>query len=193
MLLNFLYYMALFNSVEGEHIEMGGIIDAEKGALLYRRTTNVKTVETDGDDMFQKKKIIQVTDETGWLGEDETTINQKEIEKHVKEPEKDAGLIEQGNPLYSDQEYDVGFNNPMYLSKSGSSTDKKVTDRLQQQPQEQVEDDAAPAEGSTITSKLLTPSQRRGRKEAATEGDNQYYLASEPTADPEEDTVDTYF
>ena len=185
--------MKLFNSVEGEHIEMGGIIDAEKGALLYRRTTNVKTVETDGDDMFQKKKIIQVTDETGWLGEDETTINQKAIEKHVKEPEKDAGLIEQGNPLYSDQEYDVGFNNPMYLSKSGSSMDRKVT--------KQVEDDAAPAEGSTITSKLLTPSQRRGRKEAATEGDNQYldYLASEPPADPadppdsEEHTVDTYF
>ena len=182
--------MALFNSVEGEHIEMGGIIDAEKGALLYRRTTNVKTVETDGDDVFQKKKIIQVTDETGWLGEDERTINQKAIEKSVKEPEKDAGLIEQGNPLYSDKEYDVGFNNPMYSFKSSSSTDKKVTEQRQQQLQEQVEDDAAPTKGSTITSKLLTPSQRRGRKEAATEADNQYldYLASEAT-----DTVDTYF
>ena len=182
--------MTLFNSAEGEHIEMGGIIDAEKGALLYRRTTNVKTVETDGDDVFQKKKIIQVTDETGWLGEDETTINQKAIEKPVKEPEKDAGLIEQENPLYSDKEYDVGFNNPMYSLKSGSLIEKKVTEQQRQQPQEQAEDDAAPTEGSTITSKLLTPSQRRGHKEAATEADNQYldYLASEAT-----DTVDTYF
>ena len=169
---------------------MGGIIDAEKGALLYRRTTNVKTVETDGDDVFQKKKVIQVTDETGWLGEDETTINKKAIEKPVQEPEKDAGLIEQENPLYSDQDYNVGFNNPMYSNKSGSTTAKKATEQPQIELQEQVDDDATPAEGSTLSSKLLTPSQRRGRKEAATEADNQYldYLASEAT-----DTVDTYF
>ena len=169
---------------------MGGIIDAEKGALLYRRTTNVKTVETDGDDVFQKKKIIQVTDETGWLGEDETTVNQQAIEKPVKEPEKDAGLIEQENPLYSDKEYDVGFNNPMYSVKTSRTTAKKENEQEQQQVQEKVEDGAAPAEASTITTKVLTPSQRRGRKEAATEADNQYldYLASEAT-----DTVDTYF
>ena len=166
---------------------MGGIIDAEKGALLYRRTTNVKTVETDGDDVFQKKKIIQVTDETGWLGEDETTINQKAIEKAMKQSEKDAGLIEQENPLYSEQDYNVGFNNPMYSIKSDRTTDRKTTEL--QQFELQV-DDAAPAEGSTLSTKLLTPSQRRGRKEAATEADKQYldYLASEPT-----DTVDTYF
>ena len=165
---------------------MGGIIDAEKGALLYRRTTNVKTVETDGDDVFQKKKIIQVTDETGWLGEDETTIDQKAIEKSVPESEKDAGLIEQENPLYSDKDYNVGFNNPMYSIKSDSSTTKKVKELPQIELPEQV-DDAAPVEGSSPTRKLLTPSQRRGRKEAATEGDNQYldYLAT--------DTVDTYF
>ena len=170
---------------------MGGIIDAEKGALLYRRTTNVKTVETDGDDVFQKKKIIQVTDETGWLGEDETTINQKAIEKPVPEPEKDAGLIEQENPLYSDKDYNVGFNNPMYSMKSGSSTAKKAKDLPQIELPERM-DDATPAEGSSPTSKLLTPSQRRGRKEAATEADNQYldYLASEPEGT---DTVDTYF
>ena len=164
---------------------MGGIIDAEKGALLYRRTTNVKTVETDGDDVFRKKKIIQVTDETGWLGEDETTINQNAIEKAVKQPEKDAGLIEQGNPLYSDQDYNIGFNNPMYSNKSDGTIDIKKTAELQQF--ELQVDDAAPAEGSTLGTKLLTPSQRRGRKEAATEADKQYidYLASEP--------MDTYF
>ena len=167
---------------------MGGIIDAEKGALLYRRTTNVKTVETDGDDVFQKKKIIQVTDETGWLGEDETTINQKAIEKAMKQSEKDAGLIEQENPLYSEQDYNVGFNNPMYSIKSDRTTTDRKTTELQQF--ELQVDDAAPAEGSTLSTKLLTPSQRRGRKEAATEADEQYldYLASEPT-----DTVDTYF
>ena len=166
---------------------MGGIIDAEKGALLYRRTTNVKTIETDEDDVFQKKKVIQVTDETGWLGEDKTTINKKAIEKPVKVPEKDAGLIEQENPLYSDKEYNVGFNNPMYSGKSSAVTEKMT----KQQLQVQLEDDAAPAEGSTSNTKLLTPSQRRGRKEAATEADNQYldYLASEATVD----TVDTYF
>ena len=175
----------LVNSIDGEHIEMGGIIDEEKGALLYRRTTNVKTVETDVDDLFQKKKIIQVTDETGWLGEDETTVNKKAVEKPIKVPEKDAGLIEEGNPLYSDKEYNVGFNNPMYSVK-------KTTEQQQQQPQE-LEDDAAPDEGSTMTSKLLTPSQRRGRKEAATEDDHQYldYLTSEATEIT--DTVDTYF
>ena len=71
---------------------------------------NIKTVETHEDDMFQKK----ITDETGWLREDKTTITQRTIKKPVKEPEKDAGLIEQGNPLYCDKEYDVSFNNPMY-------------------------------------------------------------------------------
>ena len=161
---------------------MAGIIDAEKGTLLYRKTTNVKT-ETNEDNVLQKK----ITDEIGWLGEDETTINQKAIEKPAKEPEIDAGLIEQGNPLYSDKEHDVGFNNPMYSLKSGGLTDKKVTE---QQLQVQAEDDAAPVEGSTITSKMLSPSQRRGRKEAATEANNQYldYLASEAM-----DTMDTYF
>ena len=175
--------MILFNPVEGKHIEMAGIIDAEKGTLLYHKTMNVKTVETNGDDVFQKK----ITDETGWLGEDKTNINQRAIEKPVKEPEKDAGLIEQGNPLHSDKEYDVSFNNAMYSFKSDSSTDKKATE---QQLQQQVEDDTAPTEGSTITNKMLTPSQRRGHKEAATKADNQYldYLASEAT-----DTVDTYF
>lgn len=181
------FILTCLPTAEGEHIEMGGIIDAEKGALLYRRTTNVKTVETDGDDVFQKKRIIQVTDETGWLGEDETTINQKAIEKPVPEPEKDAGLIEEENPLYSDKDYDVGFNNPMY-SKSSSSTAKKVKEPPPQIELPEQADDATPAERTTPTSKLLTPSQRRGRKEAATEADNQYldYLSSEAT-------VDTYF
>ena len=82
---------------------MAGIIDAEKGALLYHKTVNIKTVETHEDDVFQKK----ITDETGWLREDKTTITQRAIKKP-------AGLIEQGNPLNSDKEYDVSFNNPMY-------------------------------------------------------------------------------
>ena len=86
---------------------MAGIIDVEKGALLYHKTVNIKTVETHEDDVFQKK----ITDETGWLREDKTIITQRAIKKPVKEPEKDAGLIEQGNPLYSDKEYDVSFNN----------------------------------------------------------------------------------
>ena len=65
----------------------------------------------------------KITDETSWLGENKTTINQRAINKPVKEPEKHAGLIQQGNPLYSDKEYDVSFNNPMYSFKSDSSTD----------------------------------------------------------------------
>jgi len=170
---------------------MGGIIDAEKGALLYRRTTNVKTVEADGEDGFQKKKIIQVTDETGWLGEEGSTVNKTALEKPVKQPEKDSGLIEETNPLYSDRDYDVGFYNPAYAVTSTSSIARAMKPK---ESHNEREDESKPSdyqEDSSDTAKLLTPSQRRGRKVEATEAGNQEYLdylTSEPT-----DTVDTYF
>ena len=174
---------------EGEHIEMGGIIDAEKGALLYRRTTNVKTIDGSVEEGFQKKKIIQVTDETGWLGESKSTVNKTAIEKSVKQPEKDAGLIEESNPLYSDKEYDVGFFNPIYSVTSSSTIARAITPPEGQDEQEEKPSDNQ--EDTSDTAKLLTPSQRRGRKVVATEAGNEEYLdylTSEPT-----DTVDTYF
>ena len=167
---------------------MGGIIDAEKGALLYRRTTNVKTIEGDGEDGFQKKKIIQVTDETGWLGEEGSTVNKTALEKSVKQPEKDAGLIEETNPLYSDREYDVGFYNPAYAVTSTSSIARAIKPKESHKDEPKLSDHQ---EDTSDTAKLLTPSQRRGRKVEATEAGNQEYLdylTSEPT-----DTVDTYF
>ena len=114
-----------FNFItEGEHIEMGGIIDAEKGAL---RTTNDKMVETEGEDGFQKKKIIQVTDETNWLGEEGLTVDKTALENPVKQPEKDSSSIKETNPLYSDQDYDVGD-----YQEDISSTAKLITPSQQQ-------------------------------------------------------------
>jgi hypothetical protein len=102
------------STVAGEQVEMGGIVDPERGALVYRKTTQVETVEPGLESNFTTKKVKTVTSESSWLGQG-------------KEPQKDEVLVGQPtevkpwrdeevetNPLYSDTEYLSDFNNPMY-------------------------------------------------------------------------------
>ena len=71
-------YIILF--LGGEQVEMGGIVDPERGALIYRKTTQFETVEPDKDSEFTMKKIKKVTSESTWLGQG------KEPEPQAKEP-----------------------------------------------------------------------------------------------------------
>ena len=48
--------------IPGEMIEMGGINDPERGALIYQRKTQVK--KTEGG----QKRIKKITEETSWIG-----------------------------------------------------------------------------------------------------------------------------
>jgi len=97
---------------------MGGIVDPEKGALIYRKTTQVETVETELGAEYSKKKIKKVTSESSWLGkkekDDKEPLVRQPSTQEVK-PWKDD-TIEQ-NPLYSSTDYVTDFNNPLYSNR----------------------------------------------------------------------------
>ena len=100
--------------VEGEHVEMGGVIDPEKGAVHYRRTTQVEVAETDVGSEFSQKKIKKVTSETSWLGKSKKPDKEPLVREEVKPWQDDE--IEQ-NPLYSSSDYVSDFNNPLYSNR----------------------------------------------------------------------------
>ena len=98
---------------------MGGVIDPEKGTLLYRKTTQVETVEPGGDQL-QRKRVKKVTDETQWIGPHKKkqpllTPHEEEEEDISQEPWHDEE-VEQ-NPLYSSSDYVSDFNNPLYTQR----------------------------------------------------------------------------
>lgn len=115
-------------SLAGEQVETGGIVDPERGALIYRKTTQVETVEPDMESEFTTKKIKTVTSESSWIGQ-------------AKEPVK-AGVLPIGqptevkpwhdeevesNPLYSATEYVSDFNNPLYSRQSAPLEDGEAS------------------------------------------------------------------
>lgn len=94
---------------EGEHIEMGGAVDPERGALIYKKTTEVESVEPEAGSGYARKKIKKVTSESSWLGKPETDKHgslEEEEQWHDEEVEQ--------NPLYSSSDYVTDFNNPLY-------------------------------------------------------------------------------
>ena len=99
-------------AAEGERIEMGGVVDPERGALIYKKTTQVETLQQPVGTDFQHKKIKKVTSETSWLGKGE-----KETDKTgLVDAEQDEWHDEEVelNPLYSTNEYVTDFSNPLY-------------------------------------------------------------------------------
>ncbi len=98
-------------------MEMGGIVDPDKGALIYRKTTQVETVEADKDSEFTTKKIKKVTSETSWLGQkqkgksDRESLIQNQESQQWQEDEIEA------NPLYSSSDYVTDFRNPLYSNR----------------------------------------------------------------------------
>ncbi len=110
---------------EGEHIEMGGIIDPEgQRALVYRKTTQVETVDTEAESGFHRKKIKKVTSESSWIGtakdDKERLLDHEEKPDVELQPWQDQEV--ETNPLYSSDAYDSDFTNPLYTlrhSKAG--------------------------------------------------------------------------
>ena len=87
-------------------------MDPERGALIYKKTTQVETFQQPHGEDVRHKKIKKVTSETSWLGktEEETDkaglVDAEEVAWHDEQVE--------GNPLYSTGEYVSDFSNPLY-------------------------------------------------------------------------------
>lgn len=109
---------------EGERIEMGGVVDPERGALIYKKTTQVETVsQPEG----ARKKIKKVTSETSWLGKAERDTDRSMLLEESEEAWHDEQV--EDNPLYSTGEYETDFNNPLYNRRiSGMEGEVKETE-----------------------------------------------------------------
>ena len=97
-------------------------MDRDKGLLLYQQETIVKFEEPE-EEMFQKKKVKQVTTKTGWLGRG----SPKEAGK-VKSPKKKkqtaiGSLMTDvdNSRLYAEGDYNVDFTNPLASEGQESS------------------------------------------------------------------------
>ena len=109
-------------------MEMGGVIHPEKGALVYKKTTQVETVPP-LDGSGQPRKIKKVTSETSWIGKSDKKGKGKgkkkgetpllSAEEGAEEPWHDEEV--EHNPLYSDDAYDSDFSNPLYQRRLSTS------------------------------------------------------------------------
>ena len=163
-------------------MELGGIIDPERGALIYRKTTQVETVENETGSEFSKKKIKKVTSETSWLGQGKGKGDKEPLVKgdHEIKPYQDEE-IEQ-NPLYSTDDYVSDFNNPLYSNRLSSAEGAAI---------------AASGSFDTTDTGLLMESSKeksraaRGRPGSGDRGQEYLdYLSAQPGVD---DQVDTLF
>lgn len=112
----------------GEAIEMGGIVDPERGALIYRKTTEVETVEPEEGSDFKTKKIKKVTSETSWLGQTKPSDKEALIKDTADEVEVQPWHDEEveSNPLYSSTDYDSNFQNPLYTNRQSTASGPEV-------------------------------------------------------------------
>lgn len=110
--------MDLSNTAAGEQIEMGGIVDPERGALIYRKTTQVETVEPEVGSDFTTKKIKTVTSESSWLGQGKPPEKVPLVDQEVK-PWHDEEV--ESNPLYSSFDYVSDFHNPLYTNRQSAA------------------------------------------------------------------------
>ncbi len=99
-------------------------MDPERGALVYRKTTQIETVEPEQGSEFTLKKIKKVTSETSWLGrkkdsDKEALIKATEDEVEVT-PWHDEEL--ESNPLYSSTHYVSDFQNPLYTNRQSTAS-----------------------------------------------------------------------
>lgn len=166
------------NFIEGERVELGGIIDPEKGALIYRKTTEVQTLSTEVGSEFSKKKIKKVTSETNWLGR--AKGSKEPLVQDETKPWQDEE-IEQ-NPLYSTNDYVSDFNNPLYANRHSAAAGAAVA--------------ASDTFDTDDTGLLLQESKgksraSRGRPGSSDSGQGYVkHLSAEPGVD---DQVDTLF
>ena len=113
-------------SAEGEHIEMGGIIDPEgTRALIYRETTMKESIQPEEGSGFQKKVLKTVKSEISWIGVGDPEEEGKQsllVYGEVKEEEEPwyDETVEQ-NPLYSSSDYISDFSNPAYTQRASTA------------------------------------------------------------------------
>lgn len=93
---------------------MGGIVDPDKGALIYRKTTQVETVEAEEGSGFAQKKIKKITSESSWLGQKNKSDKEPLVKTESQQWQDDE--IE-ANPLYSSSDYVTDFRNPLYSNR----------------------------------------------------------------------------
>ena len=111
------YILRCCNSVaDGERIEMGGVVDPNLGALVYKKTTKVETIPEPERGQFAKKKIKKVTSETSWLGKTQKVADTTALIDEDEEEDWRDEEVEQ-NPLYSTREYETDFSNPLYTRR----------------------------------------------------------------------------
>ena len=152
---------------------MGGVIDPERGALIYKKTTQVETVDPDPGSSFAQKKIKKVTSESSWLGKPE--MDQKALLDEEEEWQDEA--VEK-NPLYSPHEYNSDFNNPLYNRRISSSD--KTTTAVQQQ-QLELQPRGTTAGVATATKDGGRAARGRPTTQRAEGEDYVDYLSEEPT------------
>lgn len=87
-------------------------MDPERGALVYKKTTQVETVPQPEGAENKRKKIKRVTSETSWLGKAEKETDKSVLLEEDEETWHDE-TVEQ-NPLYSTNDYVSDFSNPLY-------------------------------------------------------------------------------
>lgn len=115
----------MYIAIAAEQIEMGGIVDPERGALIYRKTTQVELVEPEVGSEFTQKKIKKVTSESTWLGQEQGQLPEKTplvaepAEQTEAKPWHDDEM--ESNPLYSSTDYTSGFHNPLYTNRQSTT------------------------------------------------------------------------
>ena len=159
-----------------EQIEMGGIVDPERGALIYRKTTQVETVEPEDGSEFTVKKIKKVTSESTWIGQPEKVAPPEQDEvKPWHDEEVD------NNPLYSSATYASDFHNPLYTNQQ-SAVEGPWTLSSQGGPEET---------GDTI--QLVPTNKKGGRASRGRPGSEVQEYEQYLSAQPGIDTADVLF
>ena len=94
---------------------MGGVVHPNRGALIYKKTTKVETVDEPDRGVGAQKKIKKVTSETSWIGKPERESDTSALVGQEEEAWHDD-QVEQ-NPLYSTRDYVTDFSNPLYARR----------------------------------------------------------------------------
>ncbi len=156
-------------------MEMGGIVDPDKGALIYRKTTQVETVEADKGSEFVTKKIKKITSESSWLGQKQKSKSDREpLVNHESQQWQDDEI--EANPLYSSSDYVTDFRNPLYSNRHSAAEGAAI----------------AASESFEHSDQPLMGRASRGRPGSSDKGKEYVdYLSAQPGLDS--NTADTLF
>ena len=119
---------------DGEQVEMGGIVDPERGALIYKKTTKTQVLKEDSGE-YQERRIKTVIDEHSWIGKPSQKKKQpsaEEAEESFHDPPAESQL--ELNPLYSAEDYASDYQNPLYSSLTAKQAPPHSSSRAAKPP-----------------------------------------------------------